>query len=98
MKVSTWFGSKTYGIRVGITNRNQYFDSSWESILVVIDEDEYRFTLTKGFWNKCPEFRDKGRPIIKNWLLKHKTLNWPKGQTPKMELLSMNANKFKLIP
>jgi len=99
VKVSTWFGSGNYGVRVGIENRTQYFNPSWISIIVDIDKQEHTFKLTNGFWNQCPEFRDnKKSPIIKNWLIKYKTLNWPKYQTPKMELLPLGGNMFKLLP
>lgn len=98
MKVSTWFGSGIYGIRVGAPNRDGYFDPTWTEVLVEMDGVVNSFTLTKGFWNKCPEFRDLGRPIIKEWLQKHKTLDWPKQQPPKMELIQLSGNKFRLVP
>ncbi|MCG7569374.1 hypothetical protein MHM89_05465 [Pseudoalteromonas sp. CNC9-20] len=99
MKVSTWYGSGIYGVRVGPKNRENYFDPAWETIIVVLDGQEYTFKLTDGFWNECPEFREsKDEPVIKNWLLKYRTLNWPNRQTPKMELIPIEPKKFKLVP
>jgi len=98
MKVSAWFGSGSYGVRVGIENRDRYFKSSWESIIVAIDKEEHTFKLANGFWNHCPEFREsKNSPIIKNWLLKYKTIDWPKYQTPQMELVPIGERSFQLL-
>lgn len=97
MKVTTWHGSNLYGVRVGKSNRDRYFDPSWSKIEVEIDGLFHTFALTGGFWNKCPEFRDRGT-IIMNWLEKHKTLNWPHRNPPKMELVPLSGNRFRLQP
>ena len=68
MEVSTWFGSGIYGVRVGAMNREQYFDRTWSTIEVEMDDEFHRFSLTRGFWKKCPEFRDRGQPVIREWL------------------------------
>lgn len=98
MKVTTWHGSGVYGIRIGNANRDLYFNPSWTEIQVEMDGQLQTFGLSKGFWHKCPEFRDRGSSFIKDWLQKHKTLDWPRQQTPKMELIQLSANKFRLIP
>jgi hypothetical protein len=59
--VSAWSsGRGTFGIRVGNPNRDRHFDRSWTEIEVEIDGNWRPFKLTRGFWNKCPEFRDSG--------------------------------------
>jgi hypothetical protein len=61
MQVSAWNdGANTYGIRVGIPNRDEYFDPSWTEIEVEMEGHFQRFVLTPGFWSHCPEFRDRG--------------------------------------
>ena len=83
MRASAWKGgssaSPTYGIRVGSANRDQFFDSSWAEIEVEIDGQFHTFALRPGFWNKCPEFRDRSSRGIRDWLRKHHTLKWPTG-------------------
>ena len=58
----------------------------------------HQFALTSGFWRNCPEFRDSCQPIIKEWLTKHKTLNWPIGKPPQMQLMPLGSDKFRLLP
>ena len=78
MEASAWFGGRkkgshapdvgTFGIRVGIPNRQRYFDPSWTEIEVEMDGHAEVFQLTSGFWRNCPEFRDSGSPRIREWL------------------------------
>lgn len=96
MDVSIWFGSNTYGIRVGAANRDRYFERDWTEIEVEMDGTFHSFCLTKGFWNKCPEFRDRGHPVIKQWLRQHKTTDWPRGNPPRMSLFPIGSNQFRL--
>jgi hypothetical protein len=97
MKVTTWHGSGIYGIRVGSVNRDRYFNCSWVEIKVEMDGQCHTFQLTNGFWHKCPEFRDRVGSPIKSWLQKHRTLNWPPRQTPKMKLIPLSRNNFRLV-
>lgn len=105
MQVSAWKNCKnseigqTYGIRVGIRNRNQYFDTNWREIKVEIDSSSYTFLLTNGFWKQCPEFCDRGNlPVIRNWLQKYKTLQWKENKPPKVKLVSLGSGRFRLLP
>lgn len=98
MEVSAWSsGSSTFGIRVGIPNRNQHFHRSWTEIEVEIDGKPHRFALTPGFWNKCPEFRDAGGTVIRDWLLRHNALEWTAGEPPRFQLLPLGAGRFRLV-
>jgi len=100
MKASAWRGgstaSPTYGIRVGVSNRDRFFEKGWSEIEVEIDGQFNPFALTPGFWNKCPEFRDRGRPIIREWLRRNYGRDWIKGAPPKMELIPLEGNRFRL--
>ena len=98
MEVSTWFGSGTYGVRIGASNRDRYFDQDWSEIQVDMGDHVHHFTLTDGFWRKCPEFRDRGRPVIREWLLRHKSIDWPRGSPPRMTLVPLGGNRFRLLP
>lgn len=101
MECSAWkngnISSPTYGIRVGISNRDLYFNVNWNIIEVEIDGINYKFELTPGFWKDCPEFRDKGSIVIQEWLKKNHTLSWPYRQPPHMHLIPVNGNQFRLI-
>jgi hypothetical protein len=69
MDVTAWNnGGTTFGIRVGAPNRERYFERSWSEVQVEIDGQAYTFELTAGFWHRCPEFRDRGTPVIREWL------------------------------
>ncbi|KIN13921.1 hypothetical protein RO22_18030 [Halomonas sp. KHS3] len=97
MKVSAWSNGKNqYGIRVGKPNRREYFDPRWEAITVTVNGVAHRFALTKGFWKDCPEFRDKGQPVIGQWLASQDLLNWPRGKPPKLVLSHIEDNCFEL--
>jgi len=99
MQARAWSdGKNTYGIRVGKPNRDKYFDPDWKVIEVDIDGHFYQFNLTPAFWRNCPEFRDRGRPVIREWLQRHRSLRWPRGQPPQVELLPLGNGKFRLLP
>lgn len=98
MEVSAWTnGSGTYGIRIGFPNRDQFFQPAWSEIEVEIDGQCHLFQLTEGFWHHCPEFRDSGSVVICDWLQRHRTLDWPKGQPPRFELIPLGGNRFRLV-
>ena len=92
-----------YGIRVGFANRDEYFqqlvDVADEVIIVVeMDGQAYNFAITAGFWNKCPEFRDRGGPVIREWLRRHHTIQRTKGKPPQVELIPLGDCRFRLLP
>ena len=94
MRVTAWSnGSRAYGISVGHANRDRYFCRSWSSIEVEIGGQFSVFSLTKGFWGKCPEFRG---PQIREWFRERKLVCWPKGHPPAFELVSLGGNRFRL--
>lgn len=98
MKASAWSnGQGTYGIRVGTPNRDRFFDPSWEEIEVEIDGRFHTFGLTSAFWRKCPEFRDRGEPVIREWLRRNRSLSWLSGDPPKVELESLGHGRFRLL-
>lgn len=101
MEVNTWRGGRNnnYGIRIGAENRNKYFDRSWTSVAIVMDGRTYDIALAPGFWKKNPEICDPGETgIFREWLQRHKSLDWPVGETPKMQLIPLGPAKFRLTP
>lgn len=99
MEATAWKGGgNTYGIRVGYPNRREYFDPSWTEIEVEIDGRGHHFNLTPGFWNHCPEFRDRGVPVICEWLRRHHTIAWSRGNPPRFELVPLGNGRFRVEP
>jgi hypothetical protein len=98
MEVSAWSsGGSTYGIRVGTANRDRYFDPNWTAIEVEIEGEVHRFAVTPAFWKQCPEFRDSGGTVIRDWLQRHGTLDWPSGHPPQFQLLPLGGQRFRLV-
>jgi hypothetical protein len=51
-----------------------------------------------GFWHHCPEFRDTGALIVQEWLRWNRTLEWPKGNPPQVQLTPLGGTRFRLAP
>jgi len=99
MRVTAWNnGGSTFGIKIGKGNRDEFFSPDWKEIEVEMDGTVRRFFLRPGFWKDCPEFRDRGQPLIKEWLERHRELPWPKNHPPKAELTPQGQNRFRLLP
>jgi hypothetical protein len=99
MRVKGWSnGQGTYGVRVGFPNRRAFFDEEWTQIEVEIEGEVHQFALSGGFWRRCPEFRDRGAPVLREWMQRHYTLNWPKRAPPSFELIPLGGNRFRLDP
>jgi len=98
MEASAWCnGNGTYGIRVGTRNRDRHFERTWKEIEVEMDGQFHRFSLTEGFWDDCPEFRDHGAPIICEWLRQYRTLEWERDCPPRMMLVPLGGGQFRLL-
>src|SRR5262245_37055437 len=98
MQASAWRdGAGHYGIRVGVPNRNQHFHRGWAFIEVEIDGRVCRFALPPAFWGKRPEIHDAEVPDIRDWLERHRCLDWLGGQPPRLELVPLGGNRFRLV-
>lgn len=94
LEVTAWSnGGTTYGLRIGKPNRDRFFNRDWNGIVLEVDGETYRVSITPGFWKECPEIRD---PVIREWLRQHRSLKWPKGQPPKAALIPLGGNRFRL--
>ena len=92
--IATGWKAATYGIRVGKSSAREYFSRNWKDIHVEIDGQFHTFNLTRTFWTTCPEFRGA---IIGDWLKRNRLASWPKGKPPKVELIPVKDNYFKLM-
>lgn len=85
------------------------FPREWGGIVVEVGGRFQAFAFTPGFWNKCPVFRDRGKPTLRNRLRAEGLLPWPKGKPltvvivptvegkpPKFELERVEGNRFRL--
>jgi len=93
MDVTGW-KAPTLGVRVGASNRAKYFSKDWEFVEVELDGVFHSITVSPGFWRKCPELRGSA---IQTWLVKHGHAPWPKGKPPKLELIRLGGNRFRLL-
>jgi hypothetical protein len=91
---AAWSANKSYGIRIGKPNRDRYFDRSWPSVKVEIDNVSFEFSLSPGFWRNCPEIR--GKPIAE-WFRERGLVPWHKGRPPAFELIPLSENCFRLV-
>jgi hypothetical protein len=93
MRATGWVGNQSYGIRVGASNRRLYFQPSWLSVVVEIDNTFHEFPLSQSFWRSCPEFRGKA---IAEWFSKKGIAPWRKHHPPEFELTPLTGNRFRL--
>ena len=99
MRVTAWNGGgNTYGLYIGIRNRNLHFKREWRTVTIELEGQAYTFVLTNGFWRNCPEIRDRGTPHIREWLARHRTLTWPRGRPPAIQLEPTSDSRYRLVP
>lgn len=95
MHVSAWNRDRsTYGIRIGARSRDAHFRPDWGEIEVEIDGTLHYIPITRGFWNRCPQFRS---PVIRDYLRKKGLLRWPRRSPPQLELVPLGSNRFRLV-
>lgn len=86
-----------YGIKISIHDRNLYFDSSWKTITVELEDDNELVEVNinkSSFWNKtCRELISKE---IGKWLIEHHLDRWQYRQPPELELIKIGERKFLL--
>ena len=98
VRVGTWGNGKVFGFFIcHASDRDEFFDRGWNQIEVQLDGVAHRFHLTPSFWRKCREFRDRGQPVIREWLRRQCKLDWPKRKPPRLELRWLRGNCFALL-
>lgn len=96
MEVSAWSsGGPIYGIRIGKDLRDKLFDRNWETVNLFLGKscEAVQVKITKGFWKKCPELRDKA---IKHWFEEADLLEWERGSPPKFKLTVVGEQCFRV--
>lgn len=97
MLASAWTnGRSTYGINVGRTNRKRFFSPNAKVVNILIDGQAHQFRLSPSFWNSCPEIRDSGQPVIRQWLERNNLLSWPLYEPARVNLLPVSHNTYRL--
>ncbi len=101
MRVTAWNNGSHhssgagYGLRISVADRDQFFDRSSASILLVLtDGNQITVNTDKAsFWNDtCRELINKR---IGRWLIDDGLAPWPKGQPPEFEL-TKTGDRFLL--
>ena len=100
IEVSGWKNGKfdnrkpvAIGISVGRENANRFFDRQWDVVVIQMDRKTIPVRITKGFWSKCPELR---HPAIADWMKRKGFVPWHRGNPPKMFLIHVGGNQFRL--
>ena len=96
-----------YRLNIGIPNRKQIFGKrrpEMVTLKLVADNESSRkvnVRIRKCFWNKCPQFRDKGigRWFIDNGFIdKNGERPWPKWSPPQFRMTLIGLDKFEVRP
>lgn len=100
MIVKTWKNTKTnyktgsgFGIYIGKTNRDHYFPKNLKYVFITMNGKEIKIKITKGFYEHCPEIRDKS---IGQFLIRNNLNTWDKNSPHCLELIKINDCKFEL--
>jgi len=91
--VTVWEdGSGGFGVRIPVAAKRQ-FSEHWTKVHVEVDGELCTYPLRETFWTTCPELRGRA---IGRWIKKHGLTDWPKGKPPKLRLIPLGGNRFRL--
>jgi len=96
MIVSAWYdGHSTYGVRILDREVSLWFRPEWETVEIRLPDrtDSIEIPLTESFWHGSSELRS---PRIKQFLLRHDLVGWPKKHPPQFELEPLGGGVFRL--
>ncbi len=83
-----------YGIRVSRSDRERYFDATWPSVRLHIEEEiEASIDISPSFWKCCVELRSQ---MIGKWMLDRNLAPWPKREPPAFEMEPIGPATFTL--
>ncbi len=86
-----------YGIKISVSDRDQYFDRDWKTIILALDGifPKIEINIDKdSFWNKS--CRELISVEIGKWLIKNKLAPWPEGNPPQLDLQKIGEREFLL--
>ncbi|GAA0735342.1 hypothetical protein [Clostridium oceanicum] len=101
MIVTTWnngsynSSGSGYGVRISKLNRAEFFNESWDKVVIHIGEVENTVDIhiNNTFWGKCPELRSIE---IGKYLIKKGLNTWEKGNPHRVLLIHKHNNEFIL--
>jgi len=83
-----------YGIRMSRSDRDKYFQRTWDSIFIELEGNEdVEVNLSNSFWQSCRELRSAQ---IGRWMIGKGLAAWTKGSPPVFELELIGNRKFIL--
>ena len=101
--VTTWNNgspSKTgagYGLKISIPDRDKYFKKNSKSAVLHLAGNKLPISVNTdkpSFWSPvCRELISKD---IGAWLIENKMGKWKTGSPPKLTMISLGKNKFRL--
>lgn len=101
MLVSAWNNGRPlgsgagYGLRISEADRDQFFEPCWDSVEIELGSaDVVAVPLSRSFWRTCTELRSAA---VGRWLLAFGLAPWPKGTPPRLELVGLRGDRFRLI-
>ena len=102
MKVTAWNNgqySETgagYGVKLSVEDRDREFNRSWKTVTLELEGGgSIQVNVAKkSFWSES--CRELIHAEIGRWMLAHGLAPWPKGDPPKLQLVSTGDAKFKL--
>jgi hypothetical protein len=81
-----------YGLRITKADRDRYFDSSWEHVVLELDGIEpTTVPLGPSFWRSCTELRSA---TIGSWLLESGAAPWAQGNPPGISVAPIDGQRF----
>src|SRR3954471_4032950 len=81
-----------YGIKFTKPDRDRYFRTEWDSIVLELDEsEETSVPLAPSFWRSCSELRSGA---IGQWLIDQRVAPWPRGNPPGVVVHHLDGNRF----
>lgn len=103
MFVTAWNNGKHhpsgagYGLKLKAQDRDLYFQGDWKTVWLDLEgySQKVEFNVDKpSFWG--PNCRELISRHIGIWLIENNLAPWPKGKPPKLNLESLDGNKFLL--
>jgi len=86
-----------YGLKISINDRDNYFKKSKKSAILHLSGKSGTISINTdkpSFWSPiCRELISKD---VGEWLISNKLGKWSKGNPPKLTLVSLGNNEFRL--
>jgi len=81
-----------YGIKFVARDRDRYFQTEWDSIVLDLDGGESTtVALAPSFWRSCPELRSA---VIGQWLIDQGVAPWSSGSPPGVVVHHLAGSRF----